>query len=164
MNEIVKMYNDHPVRIVQQDGEPWFVAKDVCVTLGLDVRSGARGLAEDEKGLHSMQTPGGEQNVQIINEAGLYRLIFKSRKREAENFKRWVCHDVLPSIRKTGAYAAPGIGVEKLKVLLNGLVEQTKKLIMDNAKFREKIAFLEQFTPHGEYGEPSKVNGDPRWL
>jgi prophage antirepressor-like protein len=82
MNEIVKLYNNNPVRIVEKDGDPWFVAKDVCSILELDISSGARGLADDEKGLHTVQTPGGEQKLQVISEPGLYRLVFKSRKKK----------------------------------------------------------------------------------
>lgn len=95
------------VRVVDVDGEPWFVAKDVCECLELDLASGARGLDDDEKALHTMQTPGGAQEMSIISEAGLYSLILRSRKPEAKAFKRWVTHDILPSIRKTGSYSAP---------------------------------------------------------
>lgn len=95
------------VRVVMQGGEPWFVAKDVCECLELDLASGARGLDDDEKALHTMQTPGGKQEMSIISEAGLYSLILRSRKPEAKAFKRWVTHDILPSIRKSGSYSAP---------------------------------------------------------
>ena len=64
------------------------------------------GLDEDEKGTHSVSTPGGRQNFLVINEPGLYTLILKSRKSEAKAFKRWVTHEVLPQIRKTGSYSA----------------------------------------------------------
>ena len=139
MNEIVKLYKDHPVRIVEQDGEPWFVARDVCEILDLDKSSGARGLASDEKGLHSVQTLGGEQKIQIVSEPGLYRLIFKSRKKEAENFKRWVCHNVLPSIRKTGAYVVPNRTMEAMGKILLAVQEQYKHLIEDNSMLRQKL-------------------------
>ena len=60
------------VRVVDVNGEPWFVARDVCDCLELDLASGARGLDDDEKGLHTMQTPGGQQEMSIVSEAGLY--------------------------------------------------------------------------------------------
>lgn len=107
-NEIqVFNFNGSETRVVEVNGQPWWVTKDVCEILGLDVASGARGLDDDEKGLHIMQTHGGDQQVSIISEAGLYSLILRSRKPEAKAFKRWVTHEVLPSIRKHGLYAAP---------------------------------------------------------
>ena len=66
--------------------------------------SGARGLDEDEKALHTVQTPGGRQQMAFISEPGLYSLVLRSRKPEAKAFKRWVTHDILPSIRKSGGY------------------------------------------------------------
>lgn len=85
-----------------------FVAKDVCECLELDLASGARGLDDDEKGLHTVQTPGGQQEMSIVSEAGLYSLILRSRKPEAKTFKRWITHEVLPAIRKHGGYLTPG--------------------------------------------------------
>lgn len=152
MNEILKLYQDHPVRIIERDGEPWFVAKDVCDVLELDKSSGARGLASDEKDLHTVQTLGGAQKIQIISEAGLYRLIFKSRKKEAESFKRWVCHDVLPSIRKTGAYVVPNRAAEAMGKILLAVQEQYKQLIETNATLRQKVEYLFQFAPKSQYG------------
>ena len=70
-------FGDNLVRTVQKDGEPWWLARDVCAVLGLDVNSGARKLDDDEKGLHIMQTPGGPQEMTTISESGLYNLIFR---------------------------------------------------------------------------------------
>ena len=83
MNEIVKVFNDRPVRIIDRDGEPWFVAKDVCNILEVArVASAIRALDADEKDTHSMSALGGEQEMTIVNEPGLYSLIL--RRREAE--------------------------------------------------------------------------------
>ena len=98
-------FGDNLVRTVQKDGEPWWIARDVCAVLGLDVNSGARNLDDDEKGLHIMQTPGGPQEMTTISESGLYNLIFRSRKAEAKAFRRWVTHEVLPALRRTGVYS-----------------------------------------------------------
>lgn len=93
------------VRVVGHDGDPWFVAKDVCECLELgNPRSSIALLDEDEKGVHSVDTPGGKQEMTIVSEPGLYSLILRSRKPEAKAFKRWVTHDILPSIRKTGVW------------------------------------------------------------
>ncbi len=162
MNEIVKLYKDNPVRIVEKDGEPWFVARDVCSVLELDLASGARGLAADEKGLHSMQTPGGEQKIQIISEPGLYRLIFKSRKKEAEAFKRWVCHDVLPSIRKTGAYVMPNRAMEAMGKILLSVQDQYQMLIENNSILTQQLEYANQFIPKTRYGSNSPANGQRR--
>lgn len=97
------------VRVVMIQGEPWFVGCDACAALQLDGRSRdyLRMLDDDEKGAHIVRTLGGDQQVQIVNESGLYSLIFKSRKPEAKRFKRWVTHEVLPTLRKHGAYVMP---------------------------------------------------------
>ena len=105
MNELISF--DSPefgkVRSLLLDGEPWFVASDVCAAIEVD-RTAVRRLDDDEKGVHLMHTPGGEQRLGIINEFGLYSLILSSRKPEAKAFKRWITHEVIPSIRKYGAY------------------------------------------------------------
>ena len=101
-------FGTHAMRVVMRDGEPWFVASDVADALGYrDAANAGRILADHQKGTHSMSTPGGEQRVTIINESGLYRLVLRSRKPEAEKFSDWVTGEVLPSIRKTGSYGQP---------------------------------------------------------
>ena len=98
-------FGAHEVRELERDGEPWFVAKDVGLALGLDNhREALRGLSEDERGSVVLTTLGGKQELSLVNEPGLYRLVFRSRKPEAEKFKRWIAHEVLPSIRNRGVY------------------------------------------------------------
>ena len=96
------------IRTTMIDDEPWFVAKDVCMLLDLsnprDIL--AKVLDDDEKGVDTIYTPGGKQQMSIINESGLYHLIFVSRKPEAKTIRRWVTGTVLPSIRRTGGYTA----------------------------------------------------------
>ncbi|MCP3968544.1 MAG: phage antirepressor Ant, partial [Lentisphaerae bacterium] len=106
-------FEDANVRVISKDEEPWFVAKDVCDVLGLsNITEALRNLDEDERGSELLNTFGGAQNSIIINESGLYSLILRSRKPNAKKFKRWVTGEVLPSIRKHGAYATPDV-VEK---------------------------------------------------
>lgn len=94
--------------LVGSDGEPWFVARDVAKILELGTpRTSLALLDEDEKGVHTVDTPGGKQEMSIISEAGLYSLVLRSRKPEAKPFKRWVTHEVLPAIRKHGGYLSP---------------------------------------------------------
>ena len=112
MNQIVAFdFESHNVRIVlDAAGQPQFVSTDVCEALAIrNSRDAIARLDEDEKGVAITDTLGGKQELSVINESGLYSLILTSRKAEAKRFKRWVTHDVLPSIRKTGSYAAPGL-------------------------------------------------------
>ena len=103
------------VRVVQVDGEPWFVAADVCRALEIsNSRDAVARLDDDEKGVGSTDTLGGKQGMQIVNEPGLYTLVLGSRKPEAKAFKRWVTHEVLPSIRKHGAYLTDNVLEEAL--------------------------------------------------
>lgn len=111
MNQLVAFdFESHGVRIVlSADGEPWFVAADIAAALDYPAaKDMTRFIDEDEKGRHIVPTPGGNQEMLVINESGLYSAILKSRKPEAKRFKRWVTHEVLPSIRKTGSYTASG--------------------------------------------------------
>lgn len=95
------------VRAVIINNEPWFVAVDVCRALELtNSRMAIERLDDDEKGVSSIDTLGGKQTMAIINEPGLYTLVLGSRKPEAKEFKRWVTHEVIPTIRKTGGYIA----------------------------------------------------------
>lgn len=96
-----------PFRILDKDGEPWFVLPDVCRELGLgNPTQAASRLDDDEVGIDNIATAGGPQNVVTISESGLYSLILTSRKEGAKRFKKWVTAEVLPSIRKTGRYGA----------------------------------------------------------
>lgn len=91
------------------NGEPWFVAKDVCQALLLkNPRQAISALDEDEKGVISMDTLGGRQKMNAVTESGLYELISQSRKPEAKPFRKWVTKEVLPALRKTGIYASQG--------------------------------------------------------
>jgi prophage antirepressor-like protein len=102
-------YEDQSVRTVLIDDSPWFIAKDVCDILGITrVSDALRDFPQNEKGAVNTRTPGGKQEVLTINEPGLYRLIFQSRKPEAERFKTWVFTEVLPQIRRTGAFGLSG--------------------------------------------------------
>lgn len=106
------------IRTTTVDGEPWFVAVDVCRALEVgNSRQAVARLDDDEKGVISTDTLGGRQDVSIINEPGLYTLVLGSRKPEAKAFKRWITHEVLPSIRKTGAYATDSRLMEAAKLL-----------------------------------------------
>lgn len=109
------------VRTVTKDGEPWFVLKDVCTSFGeTNYRRVSARLDEDEKGVSQIDTPGGNQSMTIVNESGLYAALFamqpekargvteeyvEKRQQQLKSFKRWITHEVIPSIRKTGSYS-----------------------------------------------------------
>lgn len=107
-NLIPFVHESAELRAILIDGEPWFVAGDVARMLGYrDAYNMARRLDDDEKGTHSLSTPGGTQLVGIINESGLYAAILGSQVEGAQRFKRWITREVLPSIRRTGQYGIP---------------------------------------------------------
>lgn len=98
-------YGNSEIRTIQKDGEPWWVLSDVCKVLELTTPARVAGrLEDDEKGVSLIHTLGGKQNVTVINESGLYAVILRSDKPQAKPFRRWVTSEVLPSIRKHGAY------------------------------------------------------------
>lgn len=107
-NEIVPFaFADYEVRVVVIDGDPWWVARDVAEALGYSATAAmTRSLDEDERGVRTLHTPSGEQAMTIINESGLYSAILRSTRDEAKVFKRWITMEVLPEIRRTGAYKA----------------------------------------------------------
>ena len=137
MNDIKIFENEKfgSVRVVERDGEPWFVANDVLRVLEVsNSKDALRGLDDDEKsGVDIIDPHGREQTTNCVSEAGLYSIILRSRKPEAKTFKRWITHDVIPSIRKHGIYAteevldkmidSPEFGIK----LLTSLKEEREK-------------------------------------
>ena len=102
-------FNGQAIRVAAQDGEHWFASADVCGLLKIrNPRSAVARLDDDEKGVANNDTLGGTQALSVVNESGLYHLIFRSRKPQAKAFRRWVTTEVLPSIRKTGSYKTAG--------------------------------------------------------
>lgn len=99
-------FEDQLVRVLDQEGAPWFVAQDICACLEIaNSRDAVGGLDDDEKGVANADTLGGPQSVSIVSESGLYALIFKSRKPAAVRFRKWVTSEVLPTLRRTGQFA-----------------------------------------------------------
>ncbi|NYZ70228.1 Bro-N domain-containing protein, partial [Endozoicomonas sp. SM1973] len=107
LNIIPFQFNNSSIRVIDKAGEPWFVAKDIAEALEYPTAyKMTRSLDADEKDAQIVGTLGGNQEVTVINESGLYSAILKSRKPEAKTFKKWVTKEVLPSIRKNGGYIA----------------------------------------------------------
>lgn len=130
----VKVFKNpvHPefgdLRTIEIDGEPWFVGKDVAVALGYTNPSKAfrDHIAEEDKGVTKCYTPGGAQQMTIINESGLYSLILSSKLPSAKDFKRWVTSEVLPSIRKNGAYIRNQENMTPEQLVAAGLIAAQK--------------------------------------
>lgn len=135
-------FGAHAVRVVLRDGEPWFVAADVADALGYrDAANAGRILADHQKGTHTMSTHGGEQRVIVVNESGLYRLVLRSRKPEAEKFSDWVTGEVLPAIRKTGGYSVELKPIDPAALLLTGQSKPTVALTAELQRAIDSKAF-----------------------
>lgn len=146
------------VRTIVKDGEPWFVAVDVCNALDIGNPSQAISRLDDDEKVtlttnegHSGKL-GGAQMLNVISEAGLYSLILKSRKPEAKAFKRWITHEVIPTIRKTGGYVAnddlfistylPSAD-DATKLLFKTTLETMRNLNEQNEKLKQEVEYKE---------------------
>jgi anti-repressor protein len=152
MNQLQKIFDfrGHQMRIVDHNNEPWFVATDVCKIL--DIKNPTQAIQRLEDDERSMFNIGRQGEANIVNESGLYELIFASRKPEAKSFKKWVKQEVLPSIRKHGAYMTPET-IEKVLLNPDTLInlatqlkaEQQKRAIAEQtlAKQQPLVVFAE---------------------
>lgn len=150
------------VRTIEQNGEPWFIARDVCECLSIGkYRDAVSRLEEDERGSVEMDTPGGRQSLSAVNEYGLYSLVLSSRKPEAKEFKRWITHEVIPAIRKTGGYISGAkemsdeeimakallIGkrtIEQQQLRIQNLEVTNSKLSVSNTIMRPKADYFDE--------------------
>jgi len=152
MDSSLQVFNNEDfgeIRVLAIDSEPWFVAKDVCDALGLSNVTMALGRLDDDEfsSTEVTDTTGRKQQTKIVTEAGLYNLIMASKKLEARAFKRWVTHDVLPSIRSHGMYATPQT-VERMLADPDTMIatlkalkaerQRTQALMEDNARMLPK--------------------------
>lgn len=123
-------FEELPVRTLEVDGEPYFIGKDVADILGY--ANGRDALSKhvdaEDKLTSQIATAGQNRNVTIINESGLYSLIFSSKLENAKRFKRWVTSEVLPTLRKTGAYQVPSDPMQALRLMFEA-TEETKQEI-----------------------------------
>lgn len=162
MNELKTFQNPKfgTIRTTTINGEPWFVAVDVCKALEIqNNRDAISRLDADEKGVASTDTLGGKQELTIVNEPGLYALVLGSRKPEAKAFKRWITHEVIPTIRKHGAYMTP----ETIEKVLSD-PDTIIKLATELKEERERTAILnakiKADKPYTEFGAAIAANSD----
>lgn len=164
-NKIQVFSNDEfgKVRTLMVNNEPWFVGKDVAEILGYKEASKAvrQHVDEDDKGGSILDTPGGKQNITIINESGLYSLILSSKLPTAKKFKRWVTSEVLPSIRKTGGYTLPDFmnPIEAARAWADECEAKQKALAQVN-EMKPKAEFYDDVTGSEDtidIGEVAKV-------
>lgn len=162
MNELKVFQNEEfgEVRSLVINDEPWFVGKDVARALGYGEGKSlnnavAKHVDGEDKGVTEMMTRGGKQNVTIINESGLYALVFGSKLPSAKKFKHWVTSEVLPTLRKTGKYEIPKDPMSALKLMFQAQTQTNEKV----EKHDQRIAELENnalLTP-GQYNYLSKA-------
>lgn len=142
------------IRTLTENGEPWFAATDIAKALGYGhTPHMTRRLDLDEKGVRSVDTPGGKQSLTVINEAGLYSAVLGSKLPEAKAFKRWVTHEVLPAIRRDGGYMAAKPDETPEEVMARALriadetmrrqKERIESLSSANAEMRPKALFAD---------------------
>lgn len=133
------------IRTMVIDGEPWFVGKDVAEALGYERPTDTvrKRVDDEDRGISKMETPSGKQEMTIINESGIYTLVFGSKLDSAKRFKRWVTSEVLPSIRKTGSYNKPLTEAEQIRLLAKGATELYERV----DKVETKIETLENDMP-----------------
>ena len=124
------------IRIIEKNGEPWFIGKDVAEALGYEASRNAitKHVDDEDKLTHQISASGQNRNMTVINESGLYSLILSSKLPTAKKFKRWVTSEVLPAIRKTGSYKTPKQSSDREKAMLKNAQARSAKLWLEIAK------------------------------
>ena len=151
--QVFNYLNGNEVRVIEgQDGQPWFVAKDVCEIGLTDTNKAVNNLDEDEKLLRKIFVSGQNRDVITISESGLYTLIMRSNKPEAKAFRKWVTGEVLPAIRKHGLYATPATA-EKILENPDFLIKALESLKEERAKNQALTAKIEEDKPKVIFAE-----------
>lgn len=155
MNELAKFqFQGNQVRTIEKDGAVWFVAKDVCDVLGLSKhRDAVARLDEDERGTVLVDTLGGAQEMAAVNESGVYKLIFKSRKKVAKEFTKWVTSEVLPAIRRTSGYIKTNPEDTPESIMARGLLIAKDTIDRQQALINEANNRIKELAPDAEYAQ-----------
>lgn len=164
-NTIQKFVNEElgaEIRVIDRAGEPWFMALDLCASLEYrDTNDMTKYLDEDEVDTYPDNSSGQLRHLKVISEAGLYSLIIRSRKPEAKAFKRWITHDVLPSVRKHGAYMTDSL-LDKVARDPETIFTMAKTLLDERERRQLAEDRLDVFKPRAPFGTISDANGRPR--
>lgn len=161
-------FNENLIRTIDQDSEIWFVGKDIAVSLGYKdtVNALKEHVDNEDKSITKVMTSGGMQNAVIINESGLYSLIFNSKLESAKQFKHWVTKEVLPTIRKTGSYsvnplkeiyADTGNKAKQAKVLAQQIqLLRAVEILVDKGLIKKEnfLSVIEEFNSRARTMEP----------
>lgn len=141
--------------LTDENGEPWFVAKDVCDVLGIEnSRKATAELDSDEKNTVTISDGiAGNPNKTIISEPGLYRLVMKSRKPEAKEFQRWVTHEVLPQIRKTGGYIPTSDADDDMTILAKAVMIGQRTMEAQKQKIAAQDAHIRELEPKARFAD-----------
>lgn len=164
------------IRALSIDGDPWFVGKDVALALGYEKPTDAvrKHVDAEDRGISKMETPSGKQDMTVINESGLYSLVLSSKLPSAKAFKRWVTHDVIPTIRKTGGYVNdtsafvnayfPELN-ETQKAAIGTMLDESRRMGQQLKEQAPKVLFADAVTASstsiliGELAKLIKQNG-----
>lgn len=143
------------IRVMEIDGEPWFVGKDVAIILGYSNPRKAiiDHVDEEDKGVTKCDTLGGQQDVTIINESGFYSLILSSKLPDAKIVKHWVTHEVLPSIRKNGAYISGQENMDAEQLIAKALVAAQKIIDDKERQIKQKDDHIRELEPKARFAD-----------
>lgn len=155
MNEMIIFNNPQfgDIRMMDINGETWFVGKDVASILGYKNprQAIATNVDEDDKGVHGMDTPSGRQEMTIINESGLYALVLNSKLKTARDFKNWVTKEVLPAIRRNGGYVTGQQDMTPQELMAAALLMAQKTIADRDARISTLTVENQIMAPKAEY-------------
>lgn len=155
--ESLKIFNNHEFgkirTIVDENNEPWFVGKDIAEILEYASPANAikKHIEDEDKGVTELMTPGGKQKMTIINESGLYSLIFSSKMDKAREFKRWVTSEVLPAIRKDGGYMLANKNDSEEEIMARAVLIAQKSMERLKLENKQKDQIIGELKPKADY-------------
>lgn len=153
----IEKWCNHEIRFVEKDGEWWAVLKDVCIALGLNPKWVKQRLEKEVVSNHPLKTAGGQQEMLIVNEYGIYDTVFQSRKKEAKNFRKWV-YKMLSELRKASGYE----GFEIFRMLDKEHQKEMMKKLQEGLKSPARVDFIKANTIANKavslkYGYPKMI-------
>lgn len=151
MNELIQFkFEKSPIRVTDEDGEPWFVAKDICKALDIKWTSYTlKSIKDDWKGVLKIDTPGGKQSVMIVNQTAAWKLAFRSKTKQAEAFTDWIAGELLPTLAQYGSYQIEQSPEEQALILANAVIKQQALIdeMKPKAEYVDKLLSSESSFP-----------------